>query len=75
MHAAEIGVTVKDGVVTLTGNVHRYYKKVEAESAAKNVAGVKAVVEHIVILHHNNFFKDDNEIANWRDWKCLQTAL
>lgn len=65
LNAAEIGVTVKDGVVTLTGNVDSYSKKSEAEDAAKNVAGVKAVVENINIKFSSNWAKkDDNEIAN-----------
>ena len=34
---AEIGVTAKNGVITLTGNVDNYTKKVEAENAAKIV--------------------------------------
>lgn len=49
LNAAEIGVTVKDGIVTLTGVVDNYTKKSEAENAAKNVAGVKAVVEKIEV--------------------------
>ena len=40
LNAAEIGVIAKDGVITLTGTVDSYIKKVEAETAAKNVAGV-----------------------------------
>ncbi|MEO7979228.1 BON domain-containing protein [Flavobacterium sp.] len=64
LHAAEIGVTVKDGVVTLTGIVDGYYKKKEAENAAKNVSGVKAVVEEIEIKYSNTFTKTDNDIAN-----------
>ena len=35
LNAAEIGVTAKDGVVSLTGVVDTYAKKMEAESAAK----------------------------------------
>ena len=46
LNAAEIGVTAKDGVITLTGTVNSYAKKSEAEMAAKDVAGVKAVVEN-----------------------------
>ena len=42
MNASEIGVTAKNGVVTLTGTVDSYAKKMEAEEAAKSVAGVKA---------------------------------
>jgi osmotically-inducible protein OsmY len=35
LNAAEIGVTAKDGVVSLTGVVDSYAKKLEAENAAK----------------------------------------
>lgn len=63
LHAAEIGVTVKDGVVTLRGMVDGYFKKTEAENATKNVAGVKAVVEKIEVHYSNGYAKSDNEIA------------
>jgi osmotically-inducible protein OsmY len=76
LNAAEIGVTVKDGIVTLTGVVDNYSKKTEAEDAAKNVAGVKAIVEKIEVkFNTSSGKKDDNEIAvevvnafkwNWR---------
>ena len=49
LNAAEIGVTAKDGIVTLTGTVDSYTKKLEAENATKNVAGVKALVEKIIV--------------------------
>ncbi len=65
LNAAEIGVTVKDGVVSLTGTVDSYMKKSEAEDAAKNVAGVKAVVEKIEIKFSSGWNKlDDTAIAN-----------
>ena len=65
LNAAEIGVTVKDGVVTLTGVVDNYTKKTEAEDAAKNVAGVKAVVEKIEVKFSSTYGrKSDNEIAD-----------
>lgn len=63
LHAAEIGVTVKDGVVTLTGAVDSYTKKLQAEDAAKNITGVKAVVEKIEIQFGHGTKKNDNEIA------------
>lgn len=64
LHAAEIGVTVKDGIVNLTGTVDSYAKKIEAEDAAKKVAGVKAIVEKIEIkLSNSHSKKTDNEIA------------
>jgi osmotically-inducible protein OsmY len=43
----EIGVSVKDGVVTLTGWLDSYLKKWAAEEAAHRVAGVKAVANDI----------------------------
>lgn len=63
LNAAEIGVTTKNGIVTLTGTVNSYAKKLEAEDAAKNVGGVKAVVEKITINYGSAWQKDDNDIA------------
>jgi len=45
----EIGVSVKDGVVTLTGWVDSYLKKWAAEDAAHRVAGVKAVANDLEV--------------------------
>ncbi len=81
LHAAEIGVIVKDGIVTLTGTVDSFTKKVEAETAAKNVAGVKAVAENIKIHFESSFAKNDTEIANeivsaWRwNWNVPDNKL
>lgn len=63
LHAAEIGVTAQDGIVTLSGTVNAYLKKIEAENAAKNVPGVKAVVEKIEVRLTAAFAKTDNQIA------------
>ena len=63
LNAAEIGVTVKDGVVTLTGSVDNYSKKSQAEDAVKNVAGVKAVVEKIEINYSSWGITSDGDIA------------
>jgi osmotically-inducible protein OsmY len=64
LNAAEIGVTAKDGVVSLTGVVDSYSKKLEAENAAKSVAGVKAVVEKIEVKFTSTWNKSDLDIAN-----------
>ena len=64
LNAAEIGVTAEDGVVSLTGVVDSYPKKLEAENAAKNVAGVKAVVENIEIKLSSLWNKSNVDIAN-----------
>lgn len=63
LHAAEIGVIVKNGVVTLTGTVDSYTKKLEAEHAIRNVAGVQAVVQKIEVKLSSSAVKTDEEIA------------
>jgi osmotically-inducible protein OsmY len=64
LREAEIGVSVKQGIVTLTGTVDAYAKKAEAEDAVKRVVGVKAVVEKIEVKYGSNWAKkDDNDIA------------
>ena len=64
LDAAEIGVTAIDGIITLTGIVDSFAKKLEAENAAKNVAGVKAVVEKIEIQFDATRKLEDSEIAS-----------
>lgn len=60
---AEIGVSVKDGVVTLSGLVDSYAKRLHAEQAAKRVAGVKAIAEDVQIMVESNHQITDSEIA------------
>jgi osmotically-inducible protein OsmY len=62
LDAAQIGVTANDGIITLTGTVDHYVKKLEAENAAKKVAGVRAVVEKIDI-DYNHSKRTDEHIA------------
>jgi osmotically-inducible protein OsmY len=63
IHAAEIGVAVKDGVVTLSGNVDSYPKKWAAERAARRVAGVRAVAEEIKVKLPGTYRRSDEDIA------------
>jgi len=64
LREAEIGVSAKDGIITLTGTVDGYAKKSEAEDAVKKVAGVKAVVEKIEVKYPSSWAKkDDSDIA------------
>ena len=63
LNASEIGVAVKNGVVTLTGQVDSYSKKLAAERAAKRVTGVKAVAEDIQVGISPGNRKTDAEIA------------
>ena len=63
LNATEIGVAVKNGIVTLSGTVNSYLKKTRAEKAAKRVSGVKAVAEDIEVKYADSLLKNDTEIA------------
>ena len=63
IEAAEIGVRVKDGVVTLSGHVDSYVKKWAAERAAARVSGVRAVAEEIQVRLPGALKRSDEEIA------------
>jgi len=63
LKASEIGVAVKNGIVTHSGTVDSYWKKVSAETAAKKVAGVKAVAEDIEVRLSSFGKKNDTELA------------
>jgi osmotically-inducible protein OsmY len=49
LHAEDIAVSVKDGVVTLSGFTKSYTDRLEAEATAKRVAGVHAVANDIEV--------------------------
>ncbi|TMC18467.1 MAG: BON domain-containing protein [Chloroflexi bacterium] len=59
----EVGVAVKDGVVTLTGWVDSYLKKMAAEEAAHRVRGVKAVVNDIEVRLPSSAERTDEDLA------------
>ena len=63
LNASDIGVSVKNGIVTLSGQVDTYSKKIAAEKAPKRVAGVKAVAEDIQVGVSPVYSKTDTEIA------------
>jgi osmotically-inducible protein OsmY len=59
----EIGVAVKDGIVTLLGWVDSYTKRWAAEEAAHRVRGVKAVVNDIEVRLPDSSERSDADIA------------
>jgi osmotically-inducible protein OsmY len=61
---AEIGVAVKDGVVTLSGKVDTHARKFGAIHATERVAGVKAIAEDILVKLPKSFLRTDTEIAH-----------
>lgn len=61
--SSEIGVAVREGIVTLSGTVDSYLKKTIAEKAAKRVRGVQAVAENIEVQGNENLMPTDFQIA------------
>lgn len=58
-----IGVAVKDGVVTLSGFVNSYASKIAAEKAARRVKGVRGLAEEIEVRFPSDPKTADPEIA------------
>jgi len=61
--ATDIGVTVKDGVVTLEGIVDSFAEKWAAEEAAKRLPGVKALAMDIEVKIPGSNERTDTDIA------------
>lgn len=63
VEAAHIGVSVKNGVVTLTGYVPSYAEKYAAERAANRVYGVRAVANELEVRLPGSSERTDEDIA------------
>jgi osmotically-inducible protein OsmY len=59
----EIGVAVKDGIVTLTGWADSFLKKMAAQEAAHRVPGVKAVANDIEVRLPGFAERTDTDLA------------
>jgi osmotically-inducible protein OsmY len=62
--AANIGVAVENGVVTLTGHVGSYAEKRVAERAVQRVRGVRAIAEEIAVRCPSDKKTADDQIAD-----------
>jgi osmotically-inducible protein OsmY len=75
LDAAEIGVTVHDGVVTLIGAVKSYVEATIAERATKRVHGVKGIANDIEVRLPGTAERTDSDIAraavDSMSWKTL----
>lgn len=60
---AHVGVTARDGIVTLTGHVGSYSENCEVERAVGRLTGVKAIAEEIEIRYEENSGHGDEQIA------------
>lgn len=63
VHAEQIGVSAKDGVVELDGNVATYYEKWAAERAALRLDGVRAIASEIKVELPSGATRSDEVIA------------
>ena len=61
--AAHIGVSVRDGAVTLTGKVSNYNERVHAVKAAERVYGVRAIADELELRLPRSDAHDDSAIA------------
>jgi len=60
----EIGISVRSGVVTLTGSVPSFAQKLAAVEAVERVAGVRAVAQELSIKAADAFQQSDTELAH-----------
>jgi osmotically-inducible protein OsmY len=76
--SARIGVEVKDGVVTLSGQVDSYAEKWNAERAAQRVSGANAMATELKVQLSGLSVRSDGDIAssveNVLDWTSALPA-
>ncbi|MBX5222855.1 BON domain-containing protein [Rhizobium sp. NLR8a] len=70
--AANIGISVEEGIVTLTGHVGSYSEKETAERVVKRIKGVRGIAQEIDVRIFGNYEASDDDIArraaNMLDW-------
>ena len=63
VNAAQIGVSVHQGAVTLLGTVDTYAEKWAAEDATKRVSGVRTVAQDLTVAILSDHMHSDTDIA------------
>ena len=63
INAANIGVAVEKGVVTLTGHVESLAEKISVERAVERIRGVRAIAQEIEVRYAGQQKQADDEIA------------
>lgn len=78
VNEAHIGVTARDGVVTLTGHVASYAEKCAAEHAASRVSGVRGIAQELQVRYASDVKHGDEDIIkqalNVLDWDLAVPA-
>ncbi len=64
VNAANVGVAVKDGIVTLSGTVDTFLQKHAVERAARRVAGVRGIAVDLEVELAPDGNRSDSEIAH-----------
>lgn len=62
--AAEVGVAVKDGVVTLSGQVDSLMKRYAVVRATERVAGVRGIAEDLTVSLPSDLKRTDTDLAH-----------
>jgi osmotically-inducible protein OsmY len=70
VNAAQIGVSVDNGAVSLLGTVDTYAEKWAAEDAVKRVGGVRTVAQDLTVKLLSDHTRSDSDIAS-----AIQNAL
>jgi osmotically-inducible protein OsmY len=63
INATQVGVAVKDGIVTLTGHLNTYAEKYSIERAVGRVQGVRAIAIELDVRLESDVKRSDTEIA------------
>jgi osmotically-inducible protein OsmY len=63
LDASKVAVTVKNGVVTLSGSVPNYTTKWAAEKAVKRIHGVMGVAEELTVRSYPDLRHTDRDVA------------
>ncbi|OZI18840.1 ornithine aminotransferase [Bordetella genomosp. 9] len=61
--AAHVGVSARDGIVTLSGAVANYTEKFDIERIVRKVRGVHGIAQEIAVRHAADKQLDDDQIA------------
>ena len=61
--AANVGVAVKDGIVTLSGHVGSYVEKIIAERSVQRIKGVRGIAQEIEVRFPDEKKTADDQIA------------
>jgi len=82
VNAAQIGVSVDNGTVTLLGALDSYAEKWAANDASKRVSGLRALAEDLTVKLTGVHARDDSAIAaaglhalDWDVWVPSSVAL